>query len=145
MDQYFSIIDTILGLIIGGIIGYFSNYLIQRRSFKRQDKQKLHEEVYGKLYPLLKKARARHVSGEFELKQWPGNFWLSSSEIFEVEAIIAKHHHLIPKKMIDLWKEAKERGPSLEGPDEVETEYVFFPFDLENMLNEVEKEMMKKS
>ncbi len=145
MDRYFSIIDTLIGLIIGGFIGYFSNYLIQGRSFRRQDEEKIHEEVYGKLIPILNKAKARNIPDEFEYKQWPGNFWLSSNDIFNIEEIFAKYSRLIPQKIVDLWMEAKEQGPSLEGPDEVETDNVFFVFDLEKLLNEVDHLTLKRS
>ncbi len=40
MVAYFSI-ETLLILVIGGIIGFFSSIVLQGRLFKRQDKEKL--------------------------------------------------------------------------------------------------------
>ena len=140
--DYFSI-ESLLPLIIGGIIGCLSSILIQGRLFKRQDKEKLAEEVYGKLYPLLLKAKIRHMPGELEYTQWPGTFWLSTPEILTIDAIIAKYSNLIPSQIKSLWFDAKKRGPQLEGPDDAESDEILHVFDLEFLLNEVEKEIIK--
>lgn len=142
MIDYFSI-ETLLTLLIGGIIGFLSSILIQRRLFKRQDKIKLAEEVYGKLYPLLLKGKIRHMPGEFEYAQWPGSFWLSTPEILEIDTILAKYSNLIPSQIKSLWFDAKKRGPQLEGPDDAESDEIWYVFDLEKILSEIEKEIKK--
>ena len=103
-------------MIIGGIIGFLSTILIQRWVFKRQDKIKLAEEVYGKLYPLLLKAKIRHMPGEFEYSQWPGSYWLSTPEILEIDTIIAKYSNLMPNQIKLLWFDAKNEVHSLKAP-----------------------------
>lgn len=143
MMDFFSI-ETLLPLIIGGIIGFLSSILIQGRLFKRQDKAKLAEEVYGKLYPLLLKAKMRNEPGESENTQWPGSFWLSTPEILEIETIIVKYSNLIPPEIKSLWFDAKKRGPQLEGPDDAESDNIWNVFDLEKILSEIEKEVKKK-
>ncbi len=139
MVDYFSI-ETLLTLVIGGIIGFFSSIVLQGRLFKRQDREKLAEEVYGKLYPLLERATMRDTPGEDN--QWPGTFWLSAPEIIKVDAIMVKYSNLIPSKIKSLWFEAKKHGPEL-GPDDAHSDNIHNVFDLENLLNEIEKEIRK--
>jgi len=140
MIQFVSI-ESLLTLIIGGVIGVLSTYLFQRRLFKREDKEKLSEEVYGKLYPLLRKAKIRHIPGELDFIQWPGTFWLTTAEILEIDAICVKYSHIIPEEILSNWKEAKERGPPLEGPDDAESDEIWHVYDLEEMLQAIEKEL----
>ena len=144
MNEYLPLISALLGAIVGGIIGFGSAYLIQRQRFKREDQEKLFEKVYGTLYPLLKKARMRHEHDEFR-PQWPGDFWLSPPEVLKIEEVFAKYLHLIPHSIRRLWIEAKNKGPSIEGPGEVEAETLLLPFDLERMLKEIENEIVKRS
>jgi len=78
----------------------------------------------------------RHEFGE--LTQWPGEFWLNADEILTIEEILISYSNIIPKSIKVMWEEAKRKGPSPEGP-EIESSDVWFPFDLENMMNEIEK------
>lgn len=144
MSEYLPLFAALLGALVGGSIAFASAYLIQRQRFKREEEEKLFEKVYGTLYPLLKKARMRH-GVDLEFKQWPGEFWLTPPEVLKIEGLFAKYLHLIPSSIHKLWIEAKEKGPSIEGPGEAEADTLLLPFDLERMLQEIENEIKKRS
>ena len=55
---------------------------------------------------------------------------------------MAKYSNLIPSKIKSLWFEAKKRGPEL-GPDDAHSDNIYNVFDLENLLNEIKKEIRK--
>ncbi|MFX0139281.1 MAG: hypothetical protein ACFFDN_36910 [Candidatus Hodarchaeota archaeon] len=95
------------------------------------------------MYPLLQKAKIRHMPDEFNFKQWPGNFWLSTPEILDIDAIMAGYAHLIPSEIKSLWFDVKNRGPQLEGPDDAESDTIWHVFDLEEMFFEIEKVVKK--
>jgi len=143
MNEYITIFATLLGAIVGGAIGFASAYLIQRQRFKREDQEKLFENVYGTLYPLLMKARMRHESNDFK-PQWPGEFWLTPPEVVKVEGLFAKYLHLIPKSIQKLWR-ARRKGPSIEGAGEAEANNLLLLFDLEKMLQEIGNDIKKIS
>lgn len=141
MSEYLPLISALLGAVIGGAIGFASAYLIQKQRFKREDKVKIFEKVYGTLYPLLRKARMRYDYDEY---QWPGEFLLSPKEVVKIDGIIATYSHLIPHSIQQLWLEAKKNGPSFEGIGEAESDNIFGPFDLQKMFDVVENEISSR-
>jgi len=124
---------------------YNRSFLVaQELGFTRKDEESLFENVYGTLFPLLKKARMRHEPGGLS-PQWPGKYWLTTSEMLKIEELLTKYLRLIPGNIQQLWKEAKNKGPSIMGPGEVEADNVFFPFDLEKMFHAIEEEIEQRS
>lgn len=132
----------LIGVIIGAILGFGGAYLLQRQRFKREDKKKLFETVYGTIYPLLEKAKMRDDNDDF--KQWPGEYWLTAKELVEIDGLLSTYSYFIPENILKLLKEAKDKGPSIEGIGEVESD-VIFPFDLQKMHETIENEIKKRS
>lgn len=143
MSEYLPLYAALLGAAVGGTIGFASAYLIQRQRFKREDEAKLFEKVYGRIYPLLRKARMRYEHEDFQ--QWPGEFLLLTPEVVQIDGLLAKYSHLIPSSIQRLWIEAKDKGPDIKGLGETEADNVFFPFDLQKMLDVIQNELKKRA
>jgi len=143
MSENSTLLATLLGAIVGGVIGFGSAYLVERQRFNREDEEKLFEKVYGKLYSILERARMRYEPEDIK-SQWHGKYLLSPPEVMQIETIFASYFRLIPTSIHALWMEAKLGGPTIQGLSETESDNLFLPFDLEEMQKGIAKKIRNR-
>jgi hypothetical protein len=50
MDEYLTIVATLLGAVIGGIIGFAGAYLVERQRFKKERVLEMRDKIYGPMF-----------------------------------------------------------------------------------------------
>jgi len=50
MDEYLTLLGTLLGATLGGIIGFAGAYLVERQRFKRERVMEMRDKIYGPMY-----------------------------------------------------------------------------------------------
>ena len=55
MDDYLTLLATLLGAVLGGAIGFASAYLIERQRFKREKTIEMRDKIYGPIYMAVSK------------------------------------------------------------------------------------------
>ena len=138
MSEYLPILGTLLGAAVGGAIGFGSVYFIERQRFKKEDKDKLHEKVYGAVYPILVEAARRYEPSGLKSK-YPGVYLLKTKEAVQIDAIFGTYYRLIPMSILNAWVEALDKGPPTIGLREDER----LTFDLKKMFEEIKREVLR--
>jgi len=138
MSEYLPILGTLLGVAVGGVIGFGSTYFVQRQRFKKEDEDKLHEKVYGAVYPILVEAARRYEPSGLKPK-YPGIFLLKTKEVVQIDAIFGTYYRLIPMSILNAWVEALDKGPPTVGLREDER----LTFSLEKMFEEIKREVLR--
>ena len=50
MDEYLTLMGTLLGAVVGGIIGFAGAYLVERQRFKKERIVEMRDKIYGPMF-----------------------------------------------------------------------------------------------